>query len=127
MNKHIDELLARIDALQSELEEEYRKTREEWDAESKADAEKSVRTQLLLDAISAAVPVEATLPNPWAAVSAEEKARVEQETGKTFDRTLRITVALSPEQEEFVREKVKHYYENEASVRHGRVLQHFME
>ena len=30
MNKHIDELLARIDALQSELEEEYRKTREEW-------------------------------------------------------------------------------------------------
>ena len=80
-----------------------------------------------LDAISAVVPVEATLPNPWAAVSAEEKARVEQETGKTFDRTLRITVALSPEQEEFVREKVKHYYENEASVMHGRVLQHFME
>jgi len=30
MNKHIDELLARIDALQTELEEEYRKTREEW-------------------------------------------------------------------------------------------------
>ncbi|WP_375002147.1 trigger factor [Gordonia sp. PS3] len=34
------------------------KTREEWDAESKADAEKSVRTQLLLDAIADATEVE---------------------------------------------------------------------
>ena len=39
MNKHIDELLARIDALQSELEEEYRKTREEW-AQKKDQAER---------------------------------------------------------------------------------------
>ncbi|EGD55599.1 trigger factor [Gordonia neofelifaecis] len=34
------------------------KTREEWDAESKTDAEKSVRTQLLLDAIADATEVE---------------------------------------------------------------------
>jgi hypothetical protein len=30
MKQHIDELLARIEALQNELEEEYRRTREEW-------------------------------------------------------------------------------------------------
>lgn len=30
MNKNIDELLLRIDGLQDELEEEYRKAREEW-------------------------------------------------------------------------------------------------
>ena len=30
MKQHIDELLARIDALQNELEEEYRKAREDW-------------------------------------------------------------------------------------------------
>ena len=30
MKQHIEELLARIDALQSELEEEYRQAREEW-------------------------------------------------------------------------------------------------
>lgn len=30
MNKHADELLARIRALQDELEEEYRARREEW-------------------------------------------------------------------------------------------------
>ncbi|MFT4088868.1 MAG: trigger factor [Gordonia sp. (in: high G+C Gram-positive bacteria)] len=34
------------------------KTREEWDAEAKAEAEKSVRTQLLLDAIADSVDVE---------------------------------------------------------------------
>ncbi len=34
------------------------KTREEWDAESRTDAEKSVRTQLLLDAIADATEVE---------------------------------------------------------------------
>ncbi len=34
------------------------KTREEWNAESRADAEKSVRTQLLLDAIADATEVE---------------------------------------------------------------------
>ena len=45
MKQHIDELLARIDALQSELEEEYRRTREEW-AQKKADlADEFLRQQ----------------------------------------------------------------------------------
>lgn len=45
MNKHIDELLARIDALQSELEEEYRKTREEWAQKRDELAEEFLRQQ----------------------------------------------------------------------------------
>lgn len=45
MNKHIDELLARIDALQSELEEEYRKTREEWAQKKDELAEEFLRQQ----------------------------------------------------------------------------------
>ena len=45
MNKHIDELLARIDALQTELEEEYRKTREEWAQKKSELAEELLRQQ----------------------------------------------------------------------------------
>ena len=45
MNKHIDELLARIDALQSELEEEYRKTREEWAQKKEELASEFLRQQ----------------------------------------------------------------------------------
>ena len=45
MNKHIDDLLARIDALQSELEEEYRKTREEWAQKKSELAEEFLRQQ----------------------------------------------------------------------------------
>lgn len=45
MNKHIDELLVRIDALQSELEEEYRKTREEWAQKRDELAEEFLRQQ----------------------------------------------------------------------------------
>jgi hypothetical protein len=45
MKQHIDELLARIDALQNELEEEYRKAREDW-AQKKADlADEFLRQQ----------------------------------------------------------------------------------
>ncbi len=45
MKPHIDELLARIEALQAELEEEYRKTREDW-AQKKAElAEELLRQQ----------------------------------------------------------------------------------
>jgi hypothetical protein len=45
MNKHIDELLARIRALQDELEEEYRQTRDSW-AEKKLElAEEFLRQQ----------------------------------------------------------------------------------
>ena len=45
MNKHIDDLLARIDVLQSELEEEYRKTREEWAQKKSELAEEFLRQQ----------------------------------------------------------------------------------
>jgi hypothetical protein len=45
MKQHIDELLARIDALQNELEEEYRKARDDW-AQKKADlADEFLRQQ----------------------------------------------------------------------------------
>jgi len=45
MKQHIDELLARIDALQNELEEEYRKTREEWTQKKAELADEFLRQQ----------------------------------------------------------------------------------
>ena len=44
MNKNIDELLARIHALQDELEDEYRRTREEW-AERKLELAEELQRQ----------------------------------------------------------------------------------
>lgn len=45
MNRNIDELLARIHALQDELEEEYRKTRDEWAQKKLELAEEFLRQQ----------------------------------------------------------------------------------
>lgn len=45
MKQHIDELLARIEALQNELEEEYRKTREEWTQKKAELADEFLRQQ----------------------------------------------------------------------------------
>ena len=45
MKQHIDELLARIDALQNELEEEYRKARDEWAAKKAELAGEFLRQQ----------------------------------------------------------------------------------
>ncbi|GEE02369.1 trigger factor [Gordonia spumicola] len=50
--------LGHDDAQVDKFLEAQGKTREEWDAESRADAEKSVRTQLLLDSIADALEVE---------------------------------------------------------------------
>jgi hypothetical protein len=44
MNKNIDELLARIHALQDELEDEYRRAREEW-AERKLELAEELQRQ----------------------------------------------------------------------------------
>ena len=57
MNRNIDELLARIHALQDELEDEYRRAREEW-AERKLElAEELQRQQRVRRLASAAHPV----------------------------------------------------------------------
>jgi len=57
MNRNIDELLARIHALQDELEDEYRRAREEW-AERKLElAEELQRQQRVRRLVSAAHPV----------------------------------------------------------------------
>lgn len=45
MNKNIDELLERIHGLQDELEEEYRKTREEWAQKKQELADELLRQQ----------------------------------------------------------------------------------
>lgn len=45
MNKNVDELLARIHALQDELEEEYRRTRDEWAQKRLELAEEFLRQQ----------------------------------------------------------------------------------
>lgn len=45
MKQHIDELLARIDTLQNELEEEYRKAREEWGQKKAELADEFLRQQ----------------------------------------------------------------------------------
>lgn len=45
MNRNIDELLVRIHALQDELEEEYRKTRDEWAQKKLELAEEFLRQQ----------------------------------------------------------------------------------
>jgi hypothetical protein len=45
MKQHIDELLARIEALQNELEEEYRRTREEWAVKKAELADEFLRQQ----------------------------------------------------------------------------------
>jgi hypothetical protein len=45
MKQHIDELLARIETLQNELEEEYRKTREEWTQKKAELADEFLRQQ----------------------------------------------------------------------------------
>lgn len=57
MNKNIDELLARIHALRDELEDEYRRAREEW-AERKLElAEELQGQQRVRRLVSAAHPV----------------------------------------------------------------------
>jgi hypothetical protein len=54
MNRNIDELLVRIHALQDELEDEYRRAREEW-AERKLElAEELQRQQRVRRLVSAA-------------------------------------------------------------------------
>lgn len=45
MNQHIDELLARIELLQNELEDEYRQAREEWALKKAGLAEEFARQQ----------------------------------------------------------------------------------
>lgn len=45
MNKHIDELLARIEVLQNELEDEYRQAREDWALKRVELAEEFARQQ----------------------------------------------------------------------------------
>lgn len=45
MNRNVDELLARIQALQDELEEEYRRTRDEWAQKRLELAEEFLRQQ----------------------------------------------------------------------------------
>ena len=45
MNKNVDELLARIHGLQDELEEEYRRTRDEWAEKKQALADEFLRQQ----------------------------------------------------------------------------------
>lgn len=45
MHKNIDELLARIQALQDELEEEYRRTRDEWSQKKQELADEFLRHQ----------------------------------------------------------------------------------
>ena len=45
MKQHIDELLARIETLQNELEEEYRQAREDWEQRKQELADEFLRQQ----------------------------------------------------------------------------------
>ena len=45
MKQHIDELLARIETLQNELEEEYRQAREDWEHRKQELADEFLRQQ----------------------------------------------------------------------------------
>jgi hypothetical protein len=57
MNRNIDELLVRIHALQDELEDEYRRAREEWAARKLELAEELQRQQRVRRLVSTAHPV----------------------------------------------------------------------
>ncbi len=45
MKQHIDDLLARIETLQNELEEEYRRAREDWEQKKQELADELLRHQ----------------------------------------------------------------------------------
>lgn len=82
----------------------------------------------VLEAIEEKAHPDLPWPNPWAVgVTPEQRAKTEADTGRTFDKAHRVSVDLSIEQVEFLREKVRAYIENDAITAHGFVLADLIE
>lgn len=82
----------------------------------------------VLDAIAEKAHPDSPWPNPWVTgLTADQRTKVEADTGRTFDLAHRVGVELSVEQVEFLRERLRAYCDGEASVAHGRVLSGLVE
>lgn len=82
----------------------------------------------VLDAIAEKAHPDKPWPNPWAiGVSEEDREKIEQKTGRTFDMGHRVTVGLSPEQADYLREKLTAYLDGEAPAAHGRIILHLLD
>lgn len=82
----------------------------------------------VLDAIAEKAHPDSPWPNPWAVgVTPEARAKIEADTGRTFDLGHRISVGLSPEQAEYLKESLTAYLDGAAPAAHGRIVLHLLD